>query len=261
MGWARALAFNFAFFAWTAILAMIGLPLLAAPRSATMWLGRFWARGALAMLRVLVGLNYEIRGRDRLPNGACIVAMKHQSAWDTVIVPLVLGDPAIVLKRELLLIPFFGWCLARVGSIAIDRKAHAGALRAMVGAARPIAAARRQIVIFPEGTRVAPGKRRPYQPGVAALYRALALPVVPVAVNSGLFWGRRSFVKRSGRIILEFLEPLPVGWSRRRFMATLEERTETVSAKLLREGLSETTVSSTSELRPEIRLKGSAGNP
>jgi 1-acyl-sn-glycerol-3-phosphate acyltransferase len=210
---------------------------------------------------MLVGLNYDIRGRDRLPSGACIVAMKHQSAWDTVVIPLVLGDPAIVLKRELLLIPFFGWCLARVGSIAIDRKARAGAVRGMVGAARPIAAAGRQIVIFPEGTRVAPGDCRPYQPGVAALYRALDLPVVPVAVNSGLFWGRRSFVKRPGRIVLELLEPLPVGWSRPRLMATLEERIETASAKLLREGLSATKVSSTRRTSSQNTLKRSARNP
>jgi 1-acyl-sn-glycerol-3-phosphate acyltransferase len=131
----------------------------------------------------------------------------------------------------------------------------------MVGAARPIAAAGRQIVIFPEGTRVAPGERRRYQPGVAALYRALELPVVPAAVNSGLFWGRRSFVKRSGRIVLEFLEPLPVGWSRPRFMATLEERIETVSAKLLREGLSATKVSSTRRTSSRNTLKSSARNP
>jgi len=148
----------------------------------------------------------------------------------------VLGDPAVVLKRELLLLPFYGWYAARAGSIAIDRRAGAGALRGMVAAARPIAAEGRPIVIFPEGTRTAPGERLPYQPGVAALYRALALPLVPAAVNSGLFWGRRSFVKRPGRIVLEFLEPLPPGWSRRRLMSELEKRIETATAALMREG-------------------------
>ena len=119
-----------------------------------------------------------------------------------------------MLKRELLLLPFYGWYAARAGSIAIDRKAGAGALRRMLAQARPAAAAGRPIVIFPEGTRVAPGERRPYQPGVAALYQALALPLVPAAVNSGLYWGRRSFVKRPGRIVLEFLDPIPPGWPR-----------------------------------------------
>jgi 1-acyl-sn-glycerol-3-phosphate acyltransferase len=236
MKWARALAFNFAFFAWTVIAGTIGLPFLFAPRTATMKFGRFWARSVLVLLRIIVGLDYQIRGLDRIPRGACIIAMKHQSAWDALILPVVLGDPACVLKRELLLVPLYGWYAARAGSIAIDRKAGAGALRRMVAAARPIAAKGRPIVIFPEGTRVAPRARLPYQPGVAALYQALALPLVPAAVNSGLFWGRRSFVKRPGRITLEFLEPIPPGRTRRRVMSELERRVETATAALVREG-------------------------
>ena len=236
MSWARALAFNFAFFAWTAILGTVGLPFLFTPRAVTMRFGRFWAASVLALLKLIVGLDHEIRGLDRLPRGGCIIAMKHQSAWDTLILPVVLGDPAIVLKRELLWLPFFGWYAARAGSIAIDRKAGAGALRRMLARARPVGVAGRPIVIFPEGTRVAAGERRPYQPGVAALYQALALPLVPVALNSGLYWGRRSFVKRPGRIILEFLDPIPPGRTRPRIMAELERRIETATAALLREG-------------------------
>jgi 1-acyl-sn-glycerol-3-phosphate acyltransferase len=233
---ARALAFNLAFFAWTAILGTIGLPFLAAPRAAAMCFGRFWASSVLALLRVIVGLDHQIRGVERIPHGGCIIAMKHQSAWDALILPVVLGDPAPIVKRELLLVPFYGWYAARAGSIAIDRKAGAGAVRLMIAAARQIAASGRPIVIFPEGTRVAPGERRPYQPGVAALYQALSLPVVPAAVNSGLFWGRRSVVKRPGKIVLEFLEPIPPGWPRPRLMAELEQRIETATAALVREG-------------------------
>jgi 1-acyl-sn-glycerol-3-phosphate acyltransferase len=236
MNWTRSFAFNIVFFAWTAIVGTIGLPVLLAPRAASMQFGRFWSRSVLVLLRVIVGLDHQIRGLDRIPGGGCIVAMKHQSAWDTLILPVVLSDPAIVLKRELLLLPFYGWYAGRAGSIAVDRKAGASALRRMVAAARPIAAEGRPIVIFPEGTRVAPGARLPYQPGVAALYQALALPLVPAAVNSGLFWGRRSFVKRRGRIVLEFLDPIPAGWPRRRLMAELERRVETATAALLREG-------------------------
>jgi 1-acyl-sn-glycerol-3-phosphate acyltransferase len=228
MIWARGLAFNVAFFAWTAIAGTIGFPFL-------MQFGQFWARSILFLLRVIVGLDHEIRGLDRIPRGGCIIAMKHQSAWDTLILPAVLADPAVVLKRELLLLPFYGWYAARAGSIAIDRKAGASALRRMVAASRPVAAEGRPIVIFPEGTRVAPGARRPYQPGVAALYQALAVPLVPAAVNSGYFWGRRSFLKRPGRIVLEFLDPIPAGWPRRRVMAELEQRIETATAALLRE--------------------------
>jgi 1-acyl-sn-glycerol-3-phosphate acyltransferase len=235
MSWARAFAFNFAFFAWTAILGTVGLPFLFTPRSVTMRFGRFWAASVLVLLKLIVGLDHQIRGLDRVPRGGCIIAMKHQSAWDALVLPVVLGDPAVVVKRELLLLPFYGWYAARAGSIAIDRKAGAGALRRMLARARSVAAAGRPIVIFPEGTRVAPGERRAYQPGVAALYQALALPLVPAAVNSGLYWGRRSFVKRKGRIILEFLEPIPPGRTRRRLMAELERRVETATAALLRE--------------------------
>jgi len=237
MSWARAFAFNFAFFAWTAIIGTLGLPFLLTPRAVTMRFGRFWASSVLVLLRLIVGLGYEVRGLDRVPRGGCIIAMKHQSAWDALALPVVLGDPAVVVKRELLLLPFYGWYAARAGSIAIDRKAGAGALRRMLARARPVAAAGRPIVIFPEGTRVAPGERRAYQPGVAALYQALALPLVPAAVNSALYWGRRSFVKRRGRIILEFLEPIPPGRTRPQLMAELERRVETATAALLREGL------------------------
>jgi 1-acyl-sn-glycerol-3-phosphate acyltransferase len=238
MSWARALAFNFVFFTWTAILGAIGLPFLLAPRAVTMRFGRFWASSVLGLLRIVVGLDHEVRGLERIPPGGCIVAMKHQSAWDTLILTVVLRDPAPVIKRELLQLPFYGWYAARAGSIAIDRKAGAGALRRMLAQARPVAAAGRPIVIFPEGTRVAPGERRPYQSGVAALYQALALPLVPAAVNSGLYWGRRSFLKRKGRIILEFLEPIPPGRTRPRVMAELERRIETATAALVREGIS-----------------------
>lgn len=244
MKWFRALVFNTTFFAWTALIGAIGVPVLFAPRAAAMRFGRFWSRSVLVLLRWIVGLDYQMRGLDRIPPGGCIVAMKHQSAWDTLILPVALGDPAIVLKRELLLIPFYGWYAARAGAIAIDRKAGASALRRMVAQACAIARQGRPIVIFPEGTRVAPGARLAYQPGVAALYRALALPVVPAALNSGLFWGRRSFLKRPGRITLEFLEPISPGWSRRKLMSELERRIETATASLLREAAAQQKINS-----------------
>jgi 1-acyl-sn-glycerol-3-phosphate acyltransferase len=231
----RSFAFNIAFFGVTALLGIAGLPLLAAPRCWVMRFGRLWARCVLALLGVIVGLDGEIRGREHLPQGACLIAMKHQSAWDTLILPIVLRDPAVVLKHELLLVPFYGWYAARAGSIAIDRKGGAGALRRMVTAARWATAQGRQVVIFPQGTRVAPGRHLPYQPGVAALYQALHLPLVPAAVNSGLYWGRRSFCKLPGRITLEFLDPIMPGLSRRELMARLEARIEAATVALERE--------------------------
>jgi 1-acyl-sn-glycerol-3-phosphate acyltransferase len=236
MSWARALAFNCLFFGWTAVIGTLALPILLLPRRAAMRFGRFWAQGVLFLLRLVVGLDHEIRGWERVPSGACIVAMKHQSAWDTLILPIVFDDPAIVVKRELRLVPFYGWYAMRAGSIAIDRKAGARAVRDMIAKARGAAAAGRPIVIFPEGTRTALGTRLPYQPGVAALYQALHVPLVPAAVNSGLFWGRRSFLKRRGRIVLEFLDPIPPGWPRRRVMEELERRVEAATAALVAQG-------------------------
>jgi 1-acyl-sn-glycerol-3-phosphate acyltransferase len=234
MSWARAAAFNLALWAWTAVAGASGLPFLLSPRRSAMRFGRFWSRGVLWLLRVIVGLDHRVLGLDYLPPGPCIVAMKHQSAWDAIALPVVLDDPAPVVKTELLRLPFYGWYMARAGAIAIDRKAGAAALRPMLAAARRAAAEGRPIVIYPQGTRVAPGTAASYQPGVFALYQALALPVVPAAVNSGLFWRRRSFLKRPGRITLEFLEPIPRGWPRRKFMAELERRIETATAALER---------------------------
>ncbi len=233
MIWLRALAFNLVGFCWTISVGTLALPLLLLPSRAVRGFGRLWSRGSVQLLRHIVGLEHVVRGLDLVPQGGCIIAMKHQSAWDAVILPTVLDDPAIIVKRELVLLPIYGWYMWRSGlAIAIDRRAGATALRHMVAASRSAAAAGRPIVIFPQGTRVAPGAHLPYQSGVAALYQALALPVVPAAVNSGLFWGRRSFLKRPGRIVLEFLEPIPAGWPRQRLMAELERRIEAATAAL-----------------------------
>jgi len=236
MSWLRAFAFNLAWVAATLAIGVVGLPLLLAPRRVVMAVGRFWARIVLALLSGIIGMRAEVRGRTNLPAGPCLIAMKHQSMWDTLMLPVVLGDPAVVVKRELLMVPFYGWYAARAGSIFIDRKGGAGVLRRMVAAAKAAATDGRPIVIFPQGTRTAPGDASaPYQPGVAALYRALGLPLVPAAVNSGLYWGRRSFVKRAGRAVISFLPPIPPGLPRREMMAELESRIETATAELEQE--------------------------
>jgi 1-acyl-sn-glycerol-3-phosphate acyltransferase len=222
----RSLLFNFFFYGWTVLCVVIGLPLLFGPRSGIYYLGRFWARPILAALALLCGLRHEVRGRENLPEGAVLIAAKHQSAWDTIIFSIVLWDHSFVLKRELMWVPLFGLYLASAGLIAVDRKGGAKALKKMVAAARRAATLGRPIVIFPEGTRVAPGQHRPYQPGVAALYGQVGLPVVPVALNSGLFWRRRGFLKHPGTITLEFLPPIAPGLPRKVFLARLEEAIE-----------------------------------
>jgi len=231
----RSALFNLAFYAWTALVGVAALPVLLAPRAAVMSLGRWWSGTVLALARGIAGIEYEFRGAEHLPRAPAIIAMKHQSAWDTLAVPALFGDVGIVIKRELLWIPCYGWYVRKAGMIPIDRGAGPAALRAMVRRARAVMAEGRPIVIFPEGTRTAVGARHPYHPGVAALYTQLDLPVVPVALNSGLFWPRRSFLKRPGRIVVEALAPLPPGLERRAFLAELQSRIETATERLIAE--------------------------
>src|SRR5260221_3077833 len=166
----RSLLFNLLFFVWIVGLGIPALPMLVLPRRCARAVVTLWARGVLVMLRAVVGLDYAIAGQMPPPGAPVIVASKHQSAWDTIIFLALLDDPAYVLKRELFKIPLYGWFTWRLGMIGIDRAAGTGALRRLVARARPVIAARRPIVIFPQGTRTAPGARRPYLPGVYALY-------------------------------------------------------------------------------------------
>lgn len=229
----RSLLFNLAFYVWTAFLGIAALPMLLTPRAMVMRFGRWWSRTVLDLARAIAGIDYELRGSQHLPGGPAIIAMKHQSAWDTLGAPALFGDVAIVVKRELLWIPCYGWYARKAGMVPIDRGAGATALKAMLRRAREVVAERRPIVIFPEGTRTAVGTKRPYHPGVAALYTQLGLPVVPVAVNSGLYWPRRSFLKRPGRIVVEMLPPLPTGLDRKAFLAELQSRIEIATERLV----------------------------
>jgi len=232
----RSLTFNVLFCIWSTVLQVTCLPSILLPPGAVTWVQRTWVRGNFALLALVCDLRYEIRGWDRMPRGPCIIAAKHQSAWDTMIFALLIKRPGHILKRELLWVPVFGWYLLRAGGIAIDRKGGAAALKRMIASARRTISEGRHIVIFPEGTRVAVGARVPYHPGVAALYTQLKVPVVPVALNSGLFWGRRTFLKKPGRIVLEFLEPIPPGLRRREFLEVLQQRLESASVDRVAEG-------------------------
>ena len=220
------------FLAWFAALSLLMSltlwPLLVS-RTATVWLSRTWARATLWGLKVFAGIGFEVRGTP--PTGPVLVASKHMSMWDTLALFLVLDRPSIVLKRELLYIPFYGWFLWRAAAIPIDRSAGASALRKMSQAARQALAEGRPVLIFPEGTRKKPGAAPDYKPGVAGLYGMLDVACVPVALNSGVYW--TSFFKYPGTITLEFLEVIPPGLKRGDFMALLEKRIETATAALL----------------------------
>lgn len=233
----RSLLFNVAFGLWSVLVTLLALLALPAPRPWTLAIGRWWAAGMVWLLRVCCDITHEVRGE--IPASPVLVASKHQSSWDTLILPLLLRDPALVMKRELLYIPLMGLCLWRAGHVAVDRKGGASALRRMIAGARRAVAENRSIVIYPEGTRTTPGERTRYHPGVLALYLQLGLPVVPVALNSGMFWGRRSFLKRPGCIVIEFLDPLPPRAFRKELLPTLEERIEDASERLRGEAVAQ----------------------
>lgn len=232
----RSLLFNILFFGLTTVMSFAYLPFLLLPRRAMVAGARAWIRLILFLLRLVAGLGHEFRGLERLPKGPFLIAAKHQSAWDTFIFHILLNDPAFILKQELLSIPLFGWYLKKHGMIAIDRKAGAGALKKMLRLAREAIDRGSTPIIFPEGTRTAPGDSKPYHPGIAALYADLNVPVVPVALNSGLYWKRQGFIKRPGRIVLEVLEPIEPGRDRRQFLAVLKERIEESCQRLGEQG-------------------------
>ena len=226
----RSTLFLVWFLVITTILSLIFLPVLILPRRATVWLARLWARLTFWGLKIFAGIGFEIRGTP--PQGPVLVASKHMSMWDTLALYIVLDDPAIVLKRGLLHIPFYGWYLWKAAAIAIDRGAGADALRSMTRRSAGVLAQGRPILIFPEGTRKKPGAAPDYKPGVAGLYGIFKVACVPVALDSGRYW--QGFTKRPGTITLEFLGAIPPGLRRDAFMPLLQERIETATAALLK---------------------------
>ncbi len=231
----RSLVFTALFYLWSVAMALAILPLLLAPRRWMVKATRLWAASVVALLRAICGVRVEFRGREHLPARSALIGAKHQCMFDTMAPLLVLADSAYVMKKELLNIPVYGWYARKVGMLVVDREAQAKALRKLIAEARGRVEAGRQVVIFPEGHRTAPGVRGDYKPGVAALYRDLGLPCIPMATNSGSHWPAHGFLRRPGVIVYEFLEPIPAGLRRRDFMLRLEERLEAASAGLLGE--------------------------
>jgi 1-acyl-sn-glycerol-3-phosphate acyltransferase len=228
----RSLIFLVVFYVSTAVILILGSPLLLGTRRMAMAGLKFHAITSLWWLKVICGTRVEIRGREKLPAGPALIASKHQSAWDTFGLVPFLRDPAIVMKEELLKLPVYGWFSRKFEMIPIRRESGPSALRLMARESAARIAQGRDVLIFPEGTRRAPGAPPAYQPGIALLYGELGVPCVPVALNSGLFWPRRSILRRPGTIVVEFQEPIPAGLPRREFIRLLEERIETATARL-----------------------------
>lgn len=228
----RSVLFLILFYVWGTFFALSTLPLLLVPRRVVIRSWRIWVGVFKAMLLVLCGVRIEVRGLENMPSTRALIAPKHQSMLDVFAQFLWLPDACFVAKRELMLIPVFGWYILKAGMIVVDRKGHAAALRKLVADAKIRFADDRQLIIFPEGHRGEPGVPGDYKPGIAAMYRELDVPVVPVATNSGAHWPRKGWLT-PGTIVFEYLEPIPPGLKRAEFMRILQERIETRSIELL----------------------------
>lgn len=227
------------FFLWFAlsstVLSLLYTPLLLLPPRVMRSAAFLWCHATFWGLRIIAGVHYEVRGRA--PTEPVLAASKHMSMWDTIALYVLLGKPAMVFKRELGLIPFYGWFVRKSEMIAIDRDGKASALRKMAADAKAVFAQGRCVLIFPEGTRKKPGAPTDYKPGVAGLYGQIGVPCAPIALNSGLFWtGPGGFLKKSGTIVVEFQPLIPPGLKRAEFMSRLETSIEIATAKLVAEG-------------------------
>jgi 1-acyl-sn-glycerol-3-phosphate acyltransferase len=236
---ARSILFNILFYLNLVVLLVVALITLALPRRAVLKMAELWGRVSVWLLRVVCGTKVEFRGLENLPDGALIVAAKHQSTWETFALLRLFDDFAFIVKRELMWIPIFGWCMWKGGMIPVDRGAGSQALTDMTARARREIQSGRQLIIFPEGTRRPAGAVPRYKFGVAHLYAEVGVPCVPVALNSGLFWPRRALQRLPGTIVVEFLPAIPPGLEKDTFMRRLQAEIETATERLIAEGRAE----------------------
>lgn len=235
----RSTLFNLLFFVTVLAMCVALLPTLILPRKYYMGTVHAFVKTVHFLEKHILGLDYEVRGLEHLPkDGAYIVAAKHQSAYETMKLHLLFKDPAVILKKQLLSIPLWGMYLKKSAPIAIDRSTPDAAIESIKEGAKRVKAEGRPIVIFPQGTRVPvemSAKQKPYKVGVARIQEATALPIIPMAINAGMFWPKRGWLKSSGRVIFEFLEPIPAGMERSALLAKLEKETEDASQSLMNE--------------------------
>jgi 1-acyl-sn-glycerol-3-phosphate acyltransferase len=220
----KSLIFNIALFLATGLILTVGATSFFFSRLAVLKVTHVWSKSILWLLKKIVGLDFKVTGLERL-TFPCIIACKHQSAWETIVYHAILSDPAYVLKKELDRLTFGGY-IRHLQMIVVDRKGGRKALASMLNQAKAVAASGRPIIIFPEGTRSKVTEKGTYQKGIGLLYKTLQIPVYPAALNSGCFWGRRAFDKKPGTIALDILDPLKPGMEVDAFMATLEEKIE-----------------------------------
>ena len=229
----RSIAFNVLFYLNTLVYLVVALPTFFMPYRAIIAVAKSWSRVNLVLLRVVAGIDCEVRGREKIPKGAIIVAAKHQSAWETFALLPLFDNPVFIVKRELQWLPIFGWLMIKGRMVPVDRSAGSQSLGAMTERARVELADNRQLIIFPEGTRRPAGAEPRYKLGVAHLYVAEGVPCVPVALNSGLFWPRRSIRRLPGTVVVEILDPIAPGLDKKAFFERLQNDIEAATARLI----------------------------
>ncbi len=235
---ARSIVFNVLFYLNTLIYLIIALPTFFMPYRAILGVAKSWGRTNLVLLRVVAGIDCEIRGIEKIPLGPLIVAAKHQSAWETFVLVTLFDNPLYIVKRELQWIPIFGWLMIKGRMVPVDRSARSQALPAMTARASAELALGRQLIIFPEGTRRPAGAEPRYKYGVAYLYEATGVPCLPVALNSGLFWPRRSIRRLPGTVVVEILDPIAPGLDKDIFFKRLQDEIEAATTRLIAEAKS-----------------------
>ena len=227
MKFVNSIIFSIFITLWGAIIPIIYFPVFFTKNSKMADHGAMiWAKVGLWVLKKLCGIDYEVVGLEKIPKEACIIACKHQSMWETIVMHLIFKRPVYAFKKELLKVPFYGWYIQKMSGITVDRKGGASALKSLIKQSKNYLARGQNIIIFPQGTRVplkAASKEYPYQAGVAAIYLSCQAKVVPVALNSGAFWGKHQLIKKPGKITLEFLDPIETGLSKQEFLALLEK--------------------------------------
>jgi len=229
----RSLLFNAAFYLVLIVYLVAAIPTLLMPRWGIIRFVQHWGRVNLALLRALCGITVEWRGLEKIPAGAVLVAAKHQSLWETFALLTVFPDWTYILKRELMWLPFWGWYARHAGMIPVDRGGGKPALIVMAARVRGALAEGRQVIVFPEGTRRPPGAEPKYKFGIAHLYAECGAPCVPIALNSGLFWPRRRFLRYPGKITVEVLDPIAPGLTVEEFFPRLQQAIETATARLI----------------------------
>lgn len=229
----RSSLFKAVFYIWTALFCVLYVPFFWLPRNALIACQGWWSHGVLFLLKLIMNIRLEVRGKEYVPKGGAFLAMKHQSSFDTFVMHTVVSHPAFVMKKELLKIPLYGNFCKSTGMIPVDREGGLKALKDMMQKSARAIENDRQLIIFPEGSRTLPGSSLKYQSGIFGIYKYAKVPVIPVALNSGVYWPKKGHLVPGGTIVFDFLRPIEAGKKKKEFMDELTTKIENASLNLL----------------------------